>query len=84
MNVLRGGGGVLWFSRVLCSFSWVILVALSNINGVDNCIPRTNVLNGGGGGYYDPQIILREHDNLTILDGPSLIIEGLHSPPPPI
>ena len=37
-------------SIVSCSFSWVILVPLSNINGVDNYIPRTNVLGGGGGG----------------------------------
>ena len=34
-------------SIVSCSFSWVILVPLSNINCVDNYIPRTNVLRGG-------------------------------------
>ena len=33
-------------SIVSCSFSWVILGPLSNINGVDYCIPRTNVLRG--------------------------------------
>ena len=58
-------------SIVSCSFSWVILLPLPNINGVDNCIPRTNVLGGGGGGDYGlvivmprPQIILCERDNL--------------------
>ena len=34
-------------SIVSCSLSWVILVPLSNINGIDYCIPHMNVLGGG-------------------------------------
>ena len=43
-----------------------------------NCIPRTNVL-GGGGGYYGlvgDRIAGKQ-------DGPSLIIEAPSPPPPP-